>query len=87
MLWKEVKSWAKDKGYKADRTKVEGSTNTYHYTWIKIDDTSISGEAGSVSKLAFAIYNHMTDNIHVEYQESYQQNIEDVIHDQGFGFQ
>jgi hypothetical protein len=51
-----------------------------------MDTPSVSGEASSVSKLAFAIYNHMTDNTHVEYQQSYQQNIEDIIHDQGFGF-
>jgi hypothetical protein len=86
MLWKEIKSWSKEKGYKTDRTKVTGSTNSYHYTWSKMDDPVVSGEASSVSKLAFAVYNHMTDNTHVEYQQSYQQNIEDIIHDQGFGF-
>jgi hypothetical protein len=86
MLWKEIKSWSKEKGYKTDRTKVEGSTNSYHYVWSKMDTPSVSGEASSVTKLAFAIYNHMTDNTHVEYQQSYQQNIEDIIHDQGFGF-
>lgn len=72
MLWKEVKTWAKDRGYKADRTKIEGEENSYHYTWFKIDDESVSGEATSVSKLAKIIYNHITENIHVEYQKEYE---------------
>lgn len=89
MLWKEVKSWCKEKGYKADRKKIEGSDNSYHYTWVKIEDESISGEASSVSKLAFAIYNHITDNKHIEYQEEYRLKLleMDIEHDPGFGFQ
>lgn len=71
MLWKETKTWAKDKGYKTDRKKIEGEENSYHYTWFKIEDESISGTATSVSKVATAIFNHMTNNIHVEYQKEY----------------
>lgn len=76
MLWKEVKSWAKDKGYKADRKKIEGEDNSYHYTWFKIDDENIRGESTSVSKVATAIFNHMTNNAHVEHQKTYQANKE-----------
>lgn len=83
MLWKEVKSWCKEKGYRADRTKVDGTDNHYDYTWVKIDDVSISGTATSVSKLACAIFNHITDNKHVEYQIAYQQKIaeKDIDHE------
>ena len=55
MLWTTIRSWAKDQGYKADRTKIDGD-NSYHYTWFKIEDPSIAGEAASVSKVAKAIY-------------------------------
>lgn len=90
MLWKEVKSWCKEKGYKTDRTKVDSSDNNhYHYTWYLLTNPEISGEAKSVSKLALSVYNHITNNIHVEYQTQYQQQIleADIDHDQGFGFQ
>lgn len=89
MLWKEVKSWAKEKGYKADRTKITGETNAYDYVWIKIDDPSVSGTATSVSKLAFSVYNHITDNQHLAYQEEYKTKLSltDIVHETGFGFQ
>ena len=85
MLWKEIKTWAKDKGYKADRKKIEGEENSYHYTWSKIDDENISGTATSVSKIATAIFNHMTDNKHLEYQQKYQeeQTKKDIEHETG----
>lgn len=76
MMWKEIKTWAKDKGYKTDRKKVEGEENSYHYTWFKIEDESICGTATSVSKVATAIFNHITNNAHVEYQKQYQENKE-----------
>lgn len=72
MLWKEIKRWAKDQGYKADRKKNDNTDNSYHYTWSKIDNETINGEATSVSKLATAIYNHITNNIWVEYQKEYK---------------
>ncbi|NDB59478.1 hypothetical protein EB001_13655 [bacterium] len=65
MTWKEIKSWAKSHGYHA--LKHEDS-----YSWSKLEDESICGQAKSVSKLAFAIYNHMTNNKWVEYQEQYK---------------
>lgn len=76
MMWKEIKTWAKEKGYKADRKKIEGEENSYHYTWFKIDDESICGTATSVSKVATAIFNHISNNVHVEYQKTYQKNKE-----------
>ena len=89
MLWKEIKTWAKEKGYKTDRKKIADSENSYHYTWIKIEDESINGSASSVSKLAFAIYNHITNNQHIEYQENYKIKLSqtDIDHETGFGFQ
>jgi hypothetical protein len=79
MLWKEVKSWSKEKGFKTDRTKIQDEENSYHYTWFKIDNPSISGTATSVSKLATIIYNNITDNKYLEYQQEYQaqQTLED----------
>ncbi len=89
MTWKEIKSWAKDKGYKTDRSKIAGTDNSYSYSWHKIDDENINGTSTSVSKLAFAIYNNMTDNQYVEYQEEYLIKLSqtDIDHDTGFGFQ
>lgn len=83
MTWKEIKSWANSKGYKSDRTKIPDQENSYHYTWYKIDDPSISGEAISVSKLATAIFNHITNYVHVEYQKEYaaKKELEDVKYD------
>lgn len=71
MLWKETKSWAKNQGYQTDRKKNEGEDNSYHYTWFKIEDETICGTATSVSKVATAIFNHMTKDVHVEYQKEY----------------
>jgi hypothetical protein len=65
MTWKEIKSWAKSRGYNA-------SKNEDSYSWHKSEDETICGHAKSVSKLAFAIYNHMTNNKWVEYQERYK---------------
>jgi len=76
MLWTEIKRWCKDQGYKADREKIDGSTNSYRYTWFKIDDESISGESSSVSKLATTIYNTITNNKWVDHQNEYKINQE-----------
>ena len=87
MVWNEIKKWAKEKGYKADRTKIEGSEKSYDYTWVKIDDPSISGSATSVSKIAFSIYNHISNNAHIEYQEEYRIKLSetDIDHAAEFG--
>lgn len=66
MLWKEVKSWAKKHGY-------ESSKNEDLYSWSKISNPIICGEATSVSRLAKAIYNNMTDNKWADYQTKYKE--------------
>lgn len=83
MLWQNIKSWAKDHGYKTDRKKIEDTENSYHYTWSKIEDETICGTATSVSKVATAIFNHITNHIHVEYQKEYieQQAQKDIKHE------
>lgn len=73
MLWKEIKSWAKTQGYETLKDKEDGK-----YYWAKLDssDLNASGVAGSVSKLATAIFNHMTNNEWVEHQKLYKENLE-----------
>lgn len=75
MLWSEVKRWAKDKGYaivKENDDSINGAT----YYWMKSDDHNISGVAPSVSKVATAIFNSMTDNKWFDYQKEYKENKE-----------
>lgn len=64
MLWKEVKSWAKKQGY-------ESSKNEDSYSWFKISEPAINGQAKSVSKLAKAIYNDITNNKWLDHQNNY----------------
>lgn len=64
MVWTEIKRWAKEKGY--DAIKTDGQ-----YHWRKIDDKSINGIEKSISKLSKAIFNHMTQNSWIEYQNTY----------------
>lgn len=73
MLWKEIKSWAKSKGYETLKDKDDNQ-----YYWAKLDssDSNASGVAGSVSKLATAIFNHMTNNEWVEHQQQYRETLE-----------
>lgn len=81
MLWSEIKKWAKDKGYETIKDKEDGK-----YYWLKIDDPNnmqTSGVANSVSKLAKAIYNNLSDNKWIEYQNQYKLSMEQKIHDQG----
>jgi hypothetical protein len=83
MLWQNVKTWAKDKGYKADRKKLDGEEKAYSYTWFKIDDETISGTATSVSKVATAIFNHITNDAYVEHQKEYKDKLaqQDIKHE------
>lgn len=73
MLWSEVKRWAKDHGYDTIKDKDDNQ-----YYWAKLDsnDPDASGVAKSVSKLAFAIYNHMTDNKWLDHQQQFRDNQE-----------
>lgn len=71
MLWKEIKSWAKDHGYSTIKDKDDGQ-----YYWAKLDSNNpnASGVAKSVSKLAKAIYNHMTDDKWLDHQKSFEES-------------
>jgi len=73
MLWKEIKTWAKSKGYETVKDKDDDQ-----YYWAKLDsnDPNASGVAKSVSKLATAIFNHLTDNEWVDHQIKYKENVE-----------
>jgi len=73
MLWKETKTWAKNHGYDVIKDKDDGK-----YYWAKLDssDPNASGVATSVSKLATAIFNHLTDNEWVYHQQKYKENLE-----------
>ena len=90
MKWVEIKRWAKDHGYVSFREKTthENNPNDYDYYWGKEDDPSVSGVSYSVSKLATDIYNHMTDNIWVEYQQQVQEEKKnkEIDHGQGYSF-
>jgi hypothetical protein len=60
----EIKKWAKGKGYEVIKDKEDGL-----YYWAKLDaGPDASGVAKSVSKVATAIFNHMTDDKWVEHQ-------------------
>jgi hypothetical protein len=67
----EVKSWAKRWGYSIIKEK-DDSVNGASYYWCKDDDSSITGVALSVSKVAAAVYNHMTENRWIEHQKQYR---------------
>lgn len=73
MTISEVKKWAKGLGYHAVKDKDDGK-----YYWSKSDSNTVdsSGVAPSVSKLAKAIFNHITDNKWVDHQKEYNKNKE-----------
>ncbi|MAR21381.1 MAG: hypothetical protein CMD25_05310 [Flavobacteriales bacterium] len=81
MNWTNIKKWAKDKGYKVDREKSGDEVNPYNYEWTKKNEDHIGipaagltgGTTNSLSKMAMAIYNDITDNKHVEHQKRYAQ--------------
>lgn len=73
----EIKRWAKDWGYTIIKDKGdEENGDPVQYYWSKDDDPSVTGVAPSVSKVATAVYNHMTDNKWLEYQQQYKENME-----------
>lgn len=75
MLWSEVRKWAKQHGYETIKEKGdEEKGETVQYYWSKIDSPQASGVAKSVSKLATALYNDMTDNKWLEHQKTYAEN-------------
>lgn len=74
MLWSEIKKWAKDQGYQIVKEK-DDSVNGASYYWSKIDNPSVSGVSISVSKVATAIFNNLTDNKWVEHQQQYKTSL------------
>ena len=74
MLWSEIKKWAKEQGYETLKEK-DDSINGASYYWAKLDDPQVSGVSLSVSKLAKAIYNHITTDKWVEHQTTHKQEI------------
>lgn len=73
MLWSEIKKWAKEQGYETIKEK-DGEITTYY--WAKLDVTDASGVSKSVSKLAWDIYNHITENKWIEFQKEFKQKQE-----------
>ena len=81
----EIKKWAKEKGYnitkkviaKEPENSEEEAENVAEYHWFKIADPNINGIALSVSKVTKAVYNNMTNNVHLEYQQNYKK-VEEV---------
>jgi hypothetical protein len=73
----EIKTWAKRWGYSIIKEK-DDSDNGASYYWCKEDDPNVTGVALSVSKVATAIYNHMSDNKFVEHQKTFAENKEAV---------
>lgn len=72
MLWSEVRKWAKQQGYETIKDKGdEEKGEPVQYYWSKIENPASSGVAKSVSKLALAIYNDLTDYKWKDHQESY----------------
>jgi hypothetical protein len=70
----EIKKWAKEKGYTVIKDKEDGL-----YYWAKLDaGPDASGVAKSVSKVATAIFNHITDNKWVEHQTKFKEEQESV---------
>lgn len=69
----EIKSWAKTWGYSIIKEK-DDTINGASYYWCKNDDPNATGVALSVSKVAIAIFNNLTDNKWVEHQKEYIDN-------------
>lgn len=67
----EIKSWAKTWGYSIIKEK-DDTVNGASYYWSKDNDINVTGVALSVSKVATAIYNHMSNNKFVEHQKQYK---------------
>jgi hypothetical protein len=65
----EIKKWAKTQGYEVIKDKEDGL-----YYWAKLDaGPDASGVAKSVSKVATAIFNHMTDDKWVDHQVKFKE--------------
>ena len=68
MMISEIKKWAKEKGYQVVKDKEDNQ-----YYWMKTNgEPESSGVAKSVSKVATAIFNHLTGNKWTEHQIEFQ---------------
>jgi hypothetical protein len=76
MKWSEIKKWAASYGYSTLKEK-----GTENYLWTKDDDPTVTGIANGVRDLSTQIYNHITDNKWVEYQEEYKRNKEIIFNE------
>ena len=83
MKWTLIRSWAKEQGYKITREKSGDEANPYIYTWSKMDDEKVHGVTNSLSKVATVIYNHMTNNTHLAYQQEYAEQKKHQVIDYG----
>lgn len=85
MLWSEVRKWAKEQGYATTKDKGnEEEGDKISYSWSKIDNPEISGVAASVSKLARAIFNDITDNKWLDHQEEHFKKLQIEIKPDGY---
>lgn len=73
-VWKEIKSWAKSKGYTTVKDKDD---DQYYWAKLDSDDPNASGVSKSVSKLAWDIFNHITENKWIEFQKEFKQKQEE----------
>ena len=79
MKWTVIRSWAKDKGYVLSREKSGDAKNPYYYEWYLKSDSSIEGATNSLTKVATAIYNNITKDKHLAYQQKIKQELADQI--------
>ncbi len=70
----EIKSWAKRWGYSIIKEK-DDSINGASYYWCKNNDPNVTGVALSVSKVAIAIFNDLTENKWIEHQKKIYRSI------------
>jgi hypothetical protein len=68
MIFGEISKWAKSKGYKI--TRKDGC-----FHWHKLDETKSNGVENTLDETATAIFNNLTNNKWVEYQENYRSKI------------
>lgn len=67
MIWKEIKDWATARGYKVVRRRADSM-----YCWEK---DGKSGENLDLKEFSTSIFNDMTDNKWVPYQEEYKRKL------------
>lgn len=70
---RETKTWAKKWGYTIIKEK-DDSINGASYYWAKDTDPNVTGIELSVSKVAKAIFNDLTNNQWVSHQKTFEDN-------------